>query len=167
MNPVLLPAIWLIVLIVGLPQLSETVYTPSLPDIAHALQTSDAMVEYTLTIYLFGFAIGTLFWGKISDKLGRKPCVIMGLVIFIMSCIGCYYSSTIEMLMISRLIQAFGASMGSVIGQAICKDAFHGAALGKVYSSTGSALALFPALGPVCGGIIAQHFGCKRPLNPH
>ncbi len=45
------PAIWLIVLIVGLPQLSETVYTPSLPDIAHALRASEAMVEYTLTVY--------------------------------------------------------------------------------------------------------------------
>lgn len=62
MSHILLPALWLIVLIVGLPQLSETVYTPSLPDIARDLLTSESMVEYTLTIYLFAFAIGTLFW---------------------------------------------------------------------------------------------------------
>ena len=86
----LLPAIWLIVLIVGLPQLSETVYTPSLPDIAHALRVSESAVEYTLTIYLFGFAIGMLFWGKLSDAVGRKPCVLAGLFIFILGCIGCY-----------------------------------------------------------------------------
>jgi Bcr/CflA subfamily drug resistance transporter len=159
---VLQPAIWLIVFIVGLPQLSETVYTPSLPDIAHALRTHESMVEYTLTIYLFGFALGTLFWGKISDKLGRKPCVIAGLLIFIASCIGCYVSNSIEMLMICRLIQAFGGSVGSVLGQAICRDAFHGPALGKVYSATGSALALFPALGPLCGGLIAEIFGWRN-----
>jgi Bcr/CflA subfamily drug resistance transporter len=163
MTNVLLPAIWLIVLIVGLPQLSETVYTPSLADIAHALQTSEAFVEYTLTIYLFGFAIGTLlFWGKTSDKFGRKPCIIAGLLIFIAGCFGCYFSGSIKMLMISRLIQAFGGSIGSVLGQAICRDAFHGPALGKVYSATGSALALFPALGPVCGGIIAENFGWEN-----
>jgi Bcr/CflA subfamily drug resistance transporter len=159
MNPMPLPAIWLIVLIVGLPQLSETVYTPSLPDIAHALLTSESMAEYTLTIYLLGFAIGTLFWGKTSDKLGRKPCVIAGLLIFIVGCIGCYSSHSIEILMVSRLVQAFGGSIGSVLGQAICRDAFHGPALGRVYSATGSALALFPALGPVCGGLIAEIFG--------
>lgn len=162
MTHILLPAIWLIVLIVGLPQLSETVYTPSLPDIAHALRTSEAMVEYTLTIYLFGFALGTLFWGKVSDKLGRKPCVIVGLLVFIVGCIGCYFSGSIEMLMISRLIQAFGGSIGSVLGQAICRDVFHGAALGKVYSTTGSALSLFPALGPLLGGFIGELFGWRN-----
>jgi MFS family permease len=61
--------------------------------------------------------------------------------------------------MLSRFIQAFGGSVGSVLGQAICRDAFHGAALGKAYSSVGSALALFPAIGPVIGGIIDQTFG--------
>lgn len=159
MTHVLLPAIWLLVLIVGLSQLAETVYTPSLPDIANALQTSESMVEYTLTIYLFAFAIGTLFWGKLSDKLGRKPCMISGLIIFIIGCIGCYFSHTIELLMISRFIQAFGGSTCSVVGQAICRDAFHGSHLGRVYSSIGSSLALFPAVGPVIGALIAQHFG--------
>ena len=159
MTHALLPALWLIVLIVGLPQLSETVYTPSLPDIAHALHAAESMVEYTLTIYLFGFAIGTLFWGKLSDHFGRKPCVLAGLFIFILGCIGCYFSSTIEMLMISRFIQAFGGSIGSVLGQAICRDSFHGPSLGKAYASIGSGLAIFPAIGPVIGGVIAQHFG--------
>jgi DHA1 family bicyclomycin/chloramphenicol resistance-like MFS transporter len=159
MKQALLPAIWLIVLIVGLPQLSETVYSPALPDIAHALQTSESMVEYTLTIYLFGFAIGTLFWGKISDSVGRKPCVLAGMLIFIFGCIGCYSSDAITALMVSRFIQAFGGSIGSVLGQAICRDAFQGSALGKAYSTTGSALAFFPAIGPVIGGLISEHFG--------
>ena len=67
LSAVALPAIWLLVLIVGLPQLSETVYTPCLPSIARGFQVSEALVEYTLTLYLLGFAVGTLVWGKISD----------------------------------------------------------------------------------------------------
>lgn len=152
----LIPPIWLIIIIVGLPQLSETVYTPSLPEIAGALKTSPAMVEHTLTIYLFSFAIGTLFWGWLSDRLGRKPCVMMGLCVFILGCVGCYVSLSIEALMLSRFIQAFGGSIGSVLGQAICRDAFHGPNLGRAYASMSSALASFQAIGPIVGGFIAD-----------
>lgn len=155
----LLPALWLIILIAGLPLLSETVYTPSLPDIAHALSVSDSWVEYTLTIYLFGFALGTLIWGNLSDKWGRKPCLIGGLAIYLVGCLGCYLSDSIFWLMVSRFTQAFGGSVGSVLGQAICRDAFHGPALGKVYASVGGALSIFPAIGPIIGGVIDQNFG--------
>lgn len=158
MPTILLPAVWLIVLLAGLSQLTETIYTPVLPTIAHALHTSAPMVEHTLTLYLGGFAFGTLFWGRLSDFIGRKPCILMGLSFFILGCISCYFSSTIESLMISRLIQGFGGSVGSVLAQAVCRDAFQGAALGKVYSSVGASLALFPALGPVLGGLITERF---------
>lgn len=154
-----LPAAWLIVALAGVSLLSETVYTPSLPGIARALQTSPAMMEYTLTIYFFGFALGTLFFGKISDHLGRKPSVLAGLAIFVLGCVGCYCSQSITGLMWSRLLQSFGASIGSVLGQAIIRDSFHGAALGKMYALIGTSLSIFPVIGPILGAFIAEHFG--------
>lgn len=157
----LLPSIWLIVLIAGMPLLSETIYTSSLPSIATALNTSAPMMEYTLTIYLASFSIGVLAWGKFSDKFGRKPGILIGLVIFILGTLGCYCSQSITVLMISRFVQGFGGSVGSVLSQAICRDAFHGSALGRAYSSVASALAVFPALGPGIGGIIAEHLGWR------
>lgn len=156
---ILVPALWLIVLIGSLPQVSEIFYTPSLPDIAESLGVSESMVEYTLTIDFFGLAIGTFFWGMLSDKIGRKSCVLGGVIVFIMGCFGCYYAHTITALMISRFVQSFGASIGSVIGQAICRDVFHGKALSKAYSSMNSALAVIPAAGPLMGGVIAQWYG--------
>ena len=152
------PPLWLLVLIVGLPQLSETVYTPALPDVARTLGIAHYLAEYTLTIYLFGFAIGTLFWGKLSDKYGRKPSLLAGLIIYIFGCIGCFYASSFQAFMLCRFIQAFGGSTGSVLGQVICRDAFTGAARGKVFSIIGSALAFSPAIGPVLGGLVVQSY---------
>jgi len=150
------PPLWLLTLIVGLPQLSETVYTPALPDVARVLGIAHSLVEYTLTIYLFGFAIGTLFWGKLSDVYGRKPALLVGLSIYVIGCVSCFYSKTFFALMISRFIQAFGGSSGSVLGQVICRDAFTGSNRGKVFSIIGGALSLSPAVGPVVGGLITQ-----------
>jgi MFS transporter, DHA1 family, multidrug resistance protein len=158
MNKILLPPVWIIVILAGLPQLSETVYTPSLPDIAKTLIVPHSYVEYTLTIYLAGFAIGILFWGWLSDRFGRKMCILAGMLIFIIGSIGCYSSDSIELLMWWRFIQGFGGSVGSVLGQAVCRDAFHGNELSRVYASVVGALAIFPAVGPIVGGFIVQHY---------
>jgi DHA1 family bicyclomycin/chloramphenicol resistance-like MFS transporter len=159
MIQILQPAVWLIALLAGLSLFPETIYSPSLPSIALALQTSESMVEYTLTIYLLAFGVGTLIWGRLSDRFGRKPCVLGGLMVFIVGCFGCYMSGSINDLLLARFVQAFGGSVGSVLGQAICRDSFHGPALGKTYAVVGSALAVFPAIGPILGGFISENFG--------
>ncbi len=151
--------LWLVFTLVGLPQFSETVYSPSLPDIAHALTTSVSMVEYTLTIYLFAFSLGMLFWGKISDFYGRKPSMLVGIATYLIGCIACYYSTSINMLLIGRFVQAFGGSAGSVVGQAMLRDVFHGKALSRAYAAMSSALGVPPAIGPVVGGFVAETFG--------
>ncbi|OFW76781.1 MAG: hypothetical protein A2977_00315 [Alphaproteobacteria bacterium RIFCSPLOWO2_01_FULL_45_8] len=153
------PAVWLLVFIAILPQFSETVYAPALPDIARYLNVKESVVEYTLSIYLFGIAVGTLLWGRLSDFVGRRPCLLYGVFIFIVGCIGCFHSTTIEILMVSRFIQAVGGSTGSVLGQAIARDAFKGKERGKVFSLVGSALSFAPAIGPVLGGVIDETFG--------
>lgn len=161
MIEVIAPALWLIVIIAGLPHLSETVYAPSLPEIATALQTTDAMAEYTLTIYLLGFALGTLFWGRASDYTGRRPSMLMGLIIYALGCFGCYCSTTVTMLMMSRLLQAFGGSVGSVLIQAIMRDVFKGRKLSKAFAVLGMSVSFFPALGPAIGGFLADGFGWR------
>lgn len=152
------PALWLLILIAGLTLLSETVYSPTLPNIAQDFYVHASFVEHTLTIYLFGFAIGTLFWGIISDRYGRKPCVLLGLIIFIIGSYGCYASTNILQLMLARLIQSFGGSIGSVLGQAICRDAFKGKELSKAYALISGTIGLFPAIGPIIGGYITEYY---------
>ena len=76
------------IVLVAFPQISETIYTPSLPDLSDALNISNSAVQLTLSIYFIGFAIGVFYWGWLSDFIGRRPAMLGGLI-FIVLAVSC------------------------------------------------------------------------------
>ena len=154
--PVTLP---LIITLLCLPQLSETIYTPSLPDIASSLHTTAGWVEMTLGIYFLGFAAGVFLWGCLCDRLGRRMSMLGGLVIYVAACFGCLASTSIEALLFWRVVQGFGASVGSVVTQTILRDCFSGAQRNQLFSIAAGALSVAPGLGPIIGGVLAGYYG--------
>ncbi|NBX77988.1 Bcr/CflA family efflux MFS transporter, partial [bacterium] len=155
------PPLWIIVFISGLPLFSETVYSPSLPEITKYFACQENTAEHTLTIYLAAFALGMLLWGKLADRFGRRIGILSGFAVYLLGCWGCFIAPTISWFMAARFVQAFGACVGSVLGQTISRDSFTGKELVRAYAAVGSAHAVFPALGPIIGGYIAQQFFWK------
>lgn len=153
------PPIWIIALVAGFPIFSETMYTPSLPNIAQSLAVPPSWVEYTLSVYFFSTALGVIVWGRLSDRLGRRPVLMVGFAIYIVGCFMCFLSTNIASLFVARTIQALGGSVGVVLGQTIAHDVFTGQKRGEAFSAVGSILSLAPAAGPFIGGIIDQCFG--------
>ncbi|MDP1881060.1 MAG: multidrug effflux MFS transporter [Parachlamydiaceae bacterium] len=154
-------SIALLIALVGFPQISETIYTPALPNVASGLQTTAYMVEATLSIYFLGFALGVLLWGTISDWFGRRFAMLVGIIVYGIGTLGCANVESVEALLAWRFIQAFGASVGSVITQTILRDAYNGVERTKLFSVMSGALAFSPALGPVLGGVISEFFGWR------
>lgn len=160
-----LPSLILLILLIGYPQLSETIYTPSLPDIARSLNVSLNQVESTLSIYFGGFGLGVLVWGILADQIGRRKSLLVGLGIAILGSLGCRSAQQIEVLLGFRFLQAFGASVGSVITQIIMRDCWTGTQRNQLYSTIGAALAATPAFGPLLGGTIDEHFGWRADFS--
>lgn len=154
-------SIGLLIALVGFPQISETIYTPALPNVASGLLTSASMVEMTLAIYFLGFAVGVLLWGTISDWSGRRNAMLLGLLVYGIGTLACANVANVEALLFWRFFQAFGASVGSVITQTILRDSFDGAERTKLFSIMSGALAFSPAIGPVLGGFISEFFGWR------
>lgn len=155
-----LPLILLIIL-VGFPQISETIYTPALPNVAQGLIASASKVEATLTFYFLGFALGILIWGMISDSIGRRPAMLAGLFIYGLATLFCANVGNINSLLLWRFLQAFGSSVGSVITQTMLRDFYDEKERTKLFAIMSGALAFSPALGPLLGGFISEYLGWR------
>lgn len=159
------PSILIIIVLVGFPQISESIFTPVLPMISSNMHTSAATSQLTMSIYFIAFAIGVLFWGQLSDKIGRRLAMNLGIIVYLIGNIGLYISPSFDFLLASRFIQAFGASVGSVVTQTIMRESFDGITGAKVFSKVGAAMALSPAFGPLIGGLIQTYLGYRNVFS--
>ncbi|EEL50175.1 Drug resistance transporter, Bcr/CflA [Bacillus cereus Rock3-44] len=149
------------IILVAFPQISETIYTPSLPDISKALHVSNNAMQLTLSIYFAGFALGVFYWGWLSDIIGRRSAMISGIVTYGVGSLLCYLANSIEFLLISRFIQAFGASTGSVVTQTILRESVNGHKRHVMFAQISAVIAFTPAIGPLIGGWMDQIFGFR------
>ena len=141
--------------------LTTDMYLPSLPDIARHLDASTAQVQLTISSYLIGFAVGQVFYGPVSDRHGRKPVLLAAVALYCAASLACALSTSIEMLIAARALQAVGGSGGIVLARAIVRDLYSGARAGRELSLIGAVMALAPVLAPLAGGALQTAFGWR------
>lgn len=155
------PSLLLLIVLVGFPQISETIFTPSLPDIASDFETTLGTVQLTLSIYFLAFALGVFCWGIVSDFIGRRPAILYGVILYGIGSFLCFQAKSIEFLLAARFMQAFGASTGSVVTQTILRENTNGLRRHTLFAQISAALAFTPAIGPLIGGVVDQFWGFR------
>jgi DHA1 family bicyclomycin/chloramphenicol resistance-like MFS transporter len=151
----------LLALLTGIGPLSTDMYVPSLPDIGRALHASTEQVQLTISSYLLGFAAGQIIYGPVSDRFGRKPVMMVALVLYAIGSIICATTQSIEMLAAWRFVQALGGAGAIVLARAVVRDLYSGVRAGRELSLMGSIQALAPILAPVIGGLLQTVFGWR------
>jgi DHA1 family bicyclomycin/chloramphenicol resistance-like MFS transporter len=141
--------------------LTTDMYLPSLPDIAQRLGASTPQVQFTISAYLIGFAVGQIFYGPLSDRHGRKPVLLAAMALYCVATLVCALSISIEMLIAARVFQAIGGSGGIVLARAIVRDLYSGNRAGREMSLIGAVMALAPIFAPIFGGVIQTAFGWR------
>jgi DHA1 family bicyclomycin/chloramphenicol resistance-like MFS transporter len=147
--------------LVAFGPISTDLYLASLPDMARDLHTSVEMVQLTLSVFLVGFATAMLAYGPLSDRFGRRPVLMGGVVIYLLGSLACMVAPTIETLIASRFLQALGACCGPVVARAVVRDVYPREQAAKVLSYMASAMALAPFLAPIAGGWFHTLFGWR------
>lgn len=150
----------LLTALVAFGPVSTDMYLPALPGLTRVFDTTVGMVQLTLSLFLGGFAIAQLFVGPLSDRFGRRPVLLGGLLVFVIATVACYYSDSIEALIAARLFQAIGACAGAVLGRAIVRDVYDLDAA-RILAYMAMAMATAPMLAPIVGGYLELWYGWR------
>lgn len=129
--------------------LSTDIYLPAMPVMAKDLRGN---AELTITGFLIGFCLAQLIWGPISDHLGRRLPLMIGMVLFIVGSAGCALSNNIHQIIFWRVFQALGACTGPMLARAMIRDLFSRTRAAQMLSTLTVVMAIAPIIGPLLGG---------------
>ena len=146
------------------PQIAQTLFSPALGDIGRAFDVGPQAAAQTLSVYFLAFALGVVTWGRVCDRIGRRPSMLAGLAIYVFACVLGLSVRSFNGLLMAQALAAFGAAVGSVVTQTLLRDRFRGSELAQVFSLAGMALAASPAIGLFSGASLVQGFGYRGVL---
>lgn len=136
--------------------ISIDLYLPTLPVIARDFSATPAAVQLTFTAFFVGMALGQLVYGPVSDRMGRRPAILFGCVLYTIASLACAFAPTIEWLVAGRFVQALGCCAGMVVARAVVRDRYDHNDSARIFSLLVLVLAVAPMLAPALGGWLAE-----------
>jgi len=147
-----------LLLLISLGYVATDIYLPSLPALSVYFHASDNEVQMTLFSYLLSFSLAPLVFGPLSDHMGRKKILLVGVAIGTLATFGCLFAQNIIWLIISRFLQGIGMGAVLISSRAAVSDLFTGKALAKQWSFMTMLMPLILAIAPTIGGVLQQNF---------
>ena len=150
---------WLLIVLGALSAfgpLCMDMYLPALPDLADSLHSTAGTAQLSLSACIVGLGAGQLVVGPLSDRLGRRRPLLVGLVLFVLTSALCALTRSMELLLVLRLLQGIGGAAGIVLCRAIVADRFAGVAAAAYFSTIAAINGLAPILAPVFGAQVLR-----------
>lgn len=141
--------------------LATDMYLPAFDKMRIDLDTSKNSISASLTLFLAGYAIAQLLWGPLADKIGKPKSILIGLGIFTAASLSIYFTYDVTVLLVLRLVQAIGVCAAAVSWQALVIERYPAEKTNKVFASIMPLVALSPALAPLLGVFLLDHFSWR------
>lgn len=153
--------LWLLVLITISGTLAMHMFVPALPDAARTFGASTAAMQMTISVYILGLAVGQLIYGPLSDGLGRRPMLIVGLSLYTVAGLAAALASGVQTLVAARLFQALGGCAGLALGRAIVRDRAQADEAVRDLALLNLMMMVGPGLAPLLGSGLTVVFGWR------
>lgn len=147
----------LLALLTAFPPLATDMYLPAIPYLVEIWGHPLSIVNLTLVLFFVTYCVSLLFYGPLSDRFGRKPPLISGMLLFIGASLLCAFSTNIWMLIGARIVQGMGAGAASSISLAMARDRLESGARERVLSQVSVIMAIAPMVSPMIGSLIMEY----------
>ena len=145
-----------LVLLSAFVPLSMDLYLPALPTMTKYFGVPEVLTNLTIILFFIFFSVATLFWGPMSDKYGRRPVLLIGLICYTAASLLCAISPNVYMLIAARILQAIGAGAATAASTAIIKDSYEGATLERTIAAIQSISVVVPVVAPMLGALLLK-----------
>lgn len=163
-DPAAVPPHWLIAILAAVTAtgpFAMQCFLPALPAIQRGFAVSSATAQLTLSASMVAIAVGTLVYGPLSDRYGRRPVLLVGLIVFVVGGFACAFAPNVETLIVARIVQAGGGAAGMVIARAVARDLYGPQRAAGVIARLTTVMVVAPMVAPAIGGFIADAFGWR------
>ncbi|SFM51736.1 multidrug effflux MFS transporter [Shimia aestuarii] len=152
------PNIFTLILLAGISALSMNIFLPSLPSMTAHFDTEYSVMQLSVAVYLGVNAVLQILVGPISDKLGRRPVILGGMVLFLLATLGCIFAPNVTLFLTFRMMQA-AVVVAMVLSRAVVRDMVPADEAASMIGYVTMGMTIVPMLGPVFGGLLDQAFG--------
>lgn len=142
---------------VSLTLMATDIYLPAMPMMSEYFEVSNTIIQYTIALYVLGLVASALFYGPLSDSLGRRKMLLIGYGIFLVSSIVLTFTNNVGILLALRFLQGCGSGVASAIGPAVINDLYEEKESGKIIAQMSMVIVLAPAIAPTLGGYLAAY----------
>ncbi len=144
----------MLVLLVAVGQMAQTIYIPAIADMAVALNVREGAVQSVMAAYLLTYGISQLFYGPLSDRVGRRPVILVGMSIFMLATLVAITTHSLPVLIAASAMQGMGTGVGGVMARTLPRDLYEGAQLRHANSLLNMGILVSPLIAPLLGGIL-------------
>lgn len=134
---------------------------PLVPAVADFFKTSTASVQYSLSAVVLGIAVGQLVYGPLSDRFGRKPVIVTGVLLYVAMAAACARAPDIESLIVLRFLQGLFACSGIIVARAVIRDLFDREAGARLFALMMGIHGIMPTVAPGVSGWVTQEYGWR------
>ena len=155
------PLLAVLALLSAFTPLSIDMYLPALPVIAVDLRSSAGDIQLTLSAFMIAFGVGQIFYGPAGDRFGRRPVILIGLLIYVLTSIGCAFAAAAGHLIALRFLQGLAACGGVVLARTMVRDLAEKDHAARAMSLMMACTSIAPMLAPVIGGQVMWFAGWR------